>query len=78
MGQSSWLGMCYCGLSLLLSFMGDVIMPKMRKAKDWYVVIEWDDGTTEKLIGYDFAPDVAGYLSQFILEVEQYRNESEV
>lgn len=47
----------------------------MRKAKDWYVVIEWYDGTTEKLIGYDFAPDVHGYLNQFVKEVEQHRNE---
>jgi hypothetical protein len=47
----------------------------MRKVKDWYVVVEWDDGTTEKLIGYDFAPDVHGYLNHFVKEVEQYRNE---
>ena len=76
MGQSSRLGVCYCRLSLLLSFMGDVIMPK--KVDKWSVVVEWDDGETHTLTGDDFAPDVAGYLSQFILEVEQYRNESEV
>ena len=31
MGQSSRLGMCYCRLSLLLSFMGDVIMGRMKE-----------------------------------------------
>lgn len=51
-------------------------MPK--KVGKWSVVVEWDDGETHTLTGDDFAPDVAGYLSQFILEVEQYRNESEV
>lgn len=49
----------------------------MRKVKGWYAVVEWDDGTTEKLTGDDFAPDVQGYLNHFVSEVEQYRNEGE-
>ncbi len=45
----------------------------MAKIKEWHVVIEWDDGQTSLLGGEAFAPDVEGYLKQFMQEVEDFK-----
>lgn len=49
----------------------------MSKIKNWNVVIEWDDNTTSYLGAEDFAPDIAGYLKQFMQEVEAFKTEME-
>lgn len=51
----------------------------MAKIKEWYVVVEWDDWNGSSILrASDFAPDVEGYLKQFMQELEQEANELEV
>ena len=45
------------------------------KIKKWYVAVERDDGITEQLDSANLPSNVANFLEQYMVEVEQYRNE---